>query len=201
LKWLEKIEKKGNRDIKKIRYWCQDETRLGLKTIEKRRITARGVKPIGKVQWQFSVYYLYGVIEPQNGDSFFWEFSHLDSEYFQVFLNEFSRYSPDYLNIIQLDNGKFHQSQKLKIPSNILLIFQPSYSPELNPIERLWQYLKKRLAWNIYENIDELKEAVRQLLKEISPEKIISLTGWNYLLKALTVVWIFRIGIMNRDMN
>ena len=71
IKNLEKIEKKGKRDIKKIRYWCQDETRLGLKTIEKRRITDRGVKPIGKVQWQFSAYYLYGVIAPQNGDSFF----------------------------------------------------------------------------------------------------------------------------------
>ena len=115
------------------------------------------------------------------------EFSHLDTECFQVFLNQLSQYSPDYLNIIQLDNGKFHQSQKLNILSNIFLIFQPSYSPELNPIKAR-QYLKQRLTWNIYKNIEELKEEVRQILRQISPEIIISLTGWNYLLEALTVV-------------
>ncbi|WP_019487690.1 helix-turn-helix domain-containing protein [Kamptonema formosum] len=37
-------------------YWCQDETRIGLKTIERKRITALGVKPIGKVQWNFKAY-------------------------------------------------------------------------------------------------------------------------------------------------
>ncbi len=61
-------------------------------------------------------------------------------------------------------------------------------SPELNPIERFWQYLKQGLAWNIYENLEQLKEEVRKILQEISPEKIISLTGWDYLLEALNVV-------------
>jgi hypothetical protein len=40
-----------------IKYWCQDETRLGLKTIESRKNTAFGVKPRGKVQWNFKAYY------------------------------------------------------------------------------------------------------------------------------------------------
>jgi hypothetical protein len=43
-----------------LKYWCQDETRIGLKTIERKKITARGVKPIGLVQWSFKAYYLYG---------------------------------------------------------------------------------------------------------------------------------------------
>ncbi|WP_216701642.1 hypothetical protein [Gloeothece verrucosa] len=42
--------------------------------MERKRITACGIKPIGKVQWQFSAYYLYGVIAPQNGESLFLEF-------------------------------------------------------------------------------------------------------------------------------
>lgn len=85
----------------------QDETRLGLKTLEKRRITACGVKPIGKVQWQFLAYYIYGLIDPVNGDSFFLEFSHLDSVCVQIFLNQVARYYPNYLNIIQLERANF----------------------------------------------------------------------------------------------
>ena len=146
---MEKIEDKK----RPLRYWSPDETRLGLKTIERRKITACGVKPIGKVQWEFVAYYLYGIIEPSSGDSFFLEFSHLDSQCFQVFLNEVSRYSPDCLNLIQLDQGKFHQSNDLKIPENILLIFQPPASPELNPIERFWQYLKDNLSWKLYDEL------------------------------------------------
>jgi transposase len=71
---------------------------------------------------------------------------------------------------------------------NILLVFQPPYSPELNPIERLWQYLKQHLSWENYQNLDSLKEKVSCILEEVSPEIIVSLTGWNYILSALSTV-------------
>jgi hypothetical protein len=48
------------------------ETRIGLKTIERKKITARGVKPIGLVQGNFKAYYLYGAVAPQTGENF-WE--------------------------------------------------------------------------------------------------------------------------------
>lgn len=83
----------------------QDETRLGLKTIENRKITLQGVKPLGLVQWERQAYYLYGLIEPRSGESFFYEFSHLDTECFGQFLNQFSQPFPRDLHIIQLDNG------------------------------------------------------------------------------------------------
>ncbi|MEG4634792.1 hypothetical protein QUB56_35525, partial [Microcoleus sp. AR_TQ3_B6] len=53
-----------------LKYWCQYQTRIGLKTLERKKITARGVKPTGKVQWNFKAYYLYGAIAPQTGESF-----------------------------------------------------------------------------------------------------------------------------------
>lgn len=54
---------------------------------------------------------------------------------------------PDSLNIIQLDNGRFDQAKNLQVPPNIILLFQPSHSPELNPIDRLWQDIKYGLSW------------------------------------------------------
>jgi hypothetical protein len=51
----------------KVRFWCGDETRIGLKTMTGRKITARGVKPKGKVQWKFQATYIYGIVEPKTG--------------------------------------------------------------------------------------------------------------------------------------
>jgi len=164
------------------------ETRIGLKTIERKKITARGIKPIGKVQWNFKAYYLYGGVAPQTGESFWLEFSHLDGVCFQIFLDQLASEYPDNLNVVQLDNGRFHHSSNLKIPDNILLIFQPPYSPELNPIERVWQHIKQELSWEIYENLDAIKEKVRAFIEDFSRETIASITGWDYILSAVNTV-------------
>jgi putative transposase len=89
---------------------------------------------------------------------------------------------------VQLDNGKFHHSSQLKIPDNILLLFQPPYSPELNPIERVWQYIKQELSWKLYDNLDGIKEKVRTFLEEFSSETIAFITGWDYIRLALSAV-------------
>jgi hypothetical protein len=65
--WLESVTPKRSKNG--LFYWCQGETIIGLKTIERQKITARGIKPIGKVQWNFKAYYLYGAVAPQTGES------------------------------------------------------------------------------------------------------------------------------------
>ena len=91
-----------------MRYLCQDETRLGLKTVAGRLITATGVKPVGLTQWQRDNFYLYGVVEPLSGYSFFYEFSHLDGNCFQRFLELLSAEIGDDIAVIQFDQGSFH---------------------------------------------------------------------------------------------
>lgn len=124
-----------------VRYWCQDETRLGLKTIQRRKLTAKGVKPVGKVQWQREAFYLYGVVEPKTGESFFWGtplrgHSHLDSVCFEHFLNLVSQQFPNSLNIIQLDNCSAHTAKHLNVPDNILLLFQSPHCPATQRVPR-----------------------------------------------------------------
>jgi transposase len=122
---------------KKARYWSEDESRMGLHTIQRRKLTARGIKPQGKVQWDFIYLWLYGAVEPLTGEEFFYEFTHLDTVCFEKFLELFASKYPEDLHIIQVDNGGFHNSLNLSIPENIILLFPPAYSPEVNPIERL----------------------------------------------------------------
>ncbi len=97
---------------------------------------------------------------------------------------------PDSLNIIQLDNSGAHTAKDIAIPDNIGLVFQPPYSPELNPIERLWQYLKDDLAWMRYETLEALRLDVRDLLNQLSRNAIASITEYWFILSALSVAGI-----------
>jgi putative transposase len=97
-----------------------------------------------------------------------------------------SKYHED-LHIIQVDNGGFHNSLNLSIPENVILLFQPAYSPEVNPIERLWGYIKEQLKWLRFEQIEELRAAVQKELNKLTNEVIASLTGWQFILEAISV--------------
>lgn len=175
---------------KKLRFFCGDESRFGLKTVTGRKITQRGVKPIGQVQWQFKATYLYGIIEPATGEHFFYEFTHCDTDCFGIFLELVSqRYSDDVI-IIQLDNAAWHKAKRLSVPNNIILMFQPPHCPELNPIEQVWQYLKKRLRWLRPANLDNLRELIRQQLSLLEKSTIASIAGRESILVALSVAGI-----------
>jgi hypothetical protein len=173
-----------------VRFLCEDETRIGLKTISGRKITARGVKPKGKVKWEFKATYLYGVVEPATGEHFFYEFTHFNTDCFQVFLNLVSEHFHDSILIIQLDQAGCHRAKRLQIPPNIILMFQPSHAPETNPIERVWQHLKQRLRWKLPKTLKELQELVSQRLNEMTQHVIASLTGRASILEALSVAGI-----------
>lgn len=170
---------------KRLRYLCQDETRLGLKTIAGRLITATGVKPKGSTQWQRQNFYLYGVVEPLSGYSFFYEFSHLDGDCFQRFLKLLSNDLGDDVAVIQFAQGSFHRAESLDWPENIIPIFQPPHSPELNPIERFWEFLKAKLQWANCQTLAQLRQKLDQVLEAITPEQIASLTSYDFILEAL----------------
>ena len=177
---------------KKIRFWCSDETRIGLKTITGKVITLKGIKPKGTQKWEYKYLWLYGLVEPNSGESFFYEFSNLDTICFEKFLEIFSENYPDDLHIIQVDNAGCHQSLNLTIPDNIILIFQPSPNPEINPIERLWLAIKQKLKWIIFADLSDLREFLDKILLNISHDFVASLIGWQFIIKALKKVGILK---------
>jgi DDE superfamily endonuclease len=171
-----------------VRYFCEDESRFGMKTLMSRVITLFGVKPIAPVQWSRQNFWLYGAVEPSSGEHFFYEFSHLDSICFQQFIDLFAAAFPDSLNLLHLDQASCHTATSLVWPENVLPIFQPAHSPELNPIERLWQDLKKHFKGRNFDNLAALRDEVFGLLNSLCPSTIMSLTGWSYILDALNLI-------------
>lgn len=170
---------------KPVRIWCQDESRFGLITMQGRMITLKGIKPVGKKQWKRGNFYVYGVVEPSTGEQYYQEFSQLNHNCFQEFLNGFAQKYSDYFNLIIRDNGSFHKALLLDWHDHVMPIYLPAYSPELNPIERLWSHTKKDLKWENYSSLDKLKEQVDIIIKSLTNEEVLSLCGWDYILEAI----------------
>jgi transposase len=173
-----------------VRFWVQDETRWSLTTICRRLITVPGIKAVDCFQWKREGYWLYGLVEPLSGEQFYYEFSHLDSACFQEYLDVFATTYPHQWHILQLDQASAHTAKKLKVPENVILMFQPSHAPELNPIERLWLHLKNSMSWRLFESVEHLRLAVREQLAHLSAEVVQSLTAWDYIRDALFVAGI-----------
>ena len=172
-----------------VRIFCQDESRVGLLPVQRRRITVSGVKPVGVVQYQFENFYLYGAVEPTTGESFFLELPQLNTVNFQIFLDEFAHHYQASLNIVLMDNGSCHKAKALVIPDHVVCVFLPPYSPELNPIERLWQDLKARLAWVLVAQLEALERHVETLIRQYSPAAIHSLTSYPYFVHAVNALY------------
>lgn len=131
-----------------------------------------------------------GWLNPIRGEQFFYEFSHLDSVCFQQFLHLFAQHYPHEFHIWHLERASAHIAKRVQPPANVLLLFQPSHCPQLNPIERLWQHLKDSVSWELFADVPALKTTVRQRLTDLTQEVVKSLTGWDYILDALSVAGI-----------
>ncbi len=168
-----------------LRLFSEDESRFGLITVQRRRITLRGIKPIGTFQQKFESFYVYGAVEPATGEACFQEADKCNSETFGTYLKRLSQAFPDSLNLLLVDNGRHHTAKALEVPENVVLVFLPPYSPELNPIERFWQTMKDNVAWLAFDTLDPLREKVQGLLTGFTTEQLQSLTGYGYILQAL----------------
>ena len=168
-----------------MKFWSQDESRLGLLPIIRRRITGLGVQPIKQAEYNFENFYLYGLTEILSGEKFFLELPYVNGECFKLFMEEFLASEDDQtFHIIFLDNASFHSKSYLKTVKNVVFINFPPYSPELNPIERFWRDVKDWLAGKEIRSLNELSDLVVEKLQSYTLEKIKSLTGYQYLVTA-----------------
>lgn len=167
--------------------FCQDESRFGLHLPVRRRLTGYGVKPVQVVEPLYESYWLYAAVEPTTGDAFWWELPRLDADCFALFLDKFAQHYAESLNIVLLDQAPAHVAQRVAVPENVILMWLPAYSPELNPVERLWEDLKGRIdvldTW-VRSSLRALQEHVAGIVQRYTAETIASLTGYAYLVEA-----------------
>lgn len=171
-----------------LRLFFQDESRLGLHLPRPARVTGFGVKPLQPCAPLYEYYWLYAAIEPHTGESCWGELPCLDTGCFQAFLAHLSAQYPHSLNVLVVDNAPAHTARTLELPDNVLLLHLPPYSPELNPVERLWQHLKTKIDvfdQQVRSSLTGLRDHVAEIIKQYSPAQLQSLTGYGYILNAV----------------
>lgn len=163
-----------------INLYFQDESRFGLMTQLGRKITAKGVKPIARYKHAFKNTYLYGSFSPLTGDSFVYEIEGTTSEIFYEYISELSAYKPREYKILLIDNAGFHSLKGRELPENIGLLRIPPYSPELNPAERVWGYIKSHFKGVFFEKLEDVKQWLHHfILNELPAHRVKSLTAYE----------------------
>lgn len=102
----------------------------------------------------------------------------MDGTCFQIFLDEFAQAYPDSLNLMMMDRATFHRKNSLIFPQNVIPVFHPAASPELNPIERLWQDIKDNIPYEIFADLEQLKDRVASILKNYTKTTLKTITGY-----------------------
>ncbi len=127
------------------------------------------------VKQGFKSFYLYSAVEPSTGKDFTLIMPHVNTENMNEFLKELAKEISGNM-ILVMDGAGWHKSKDLKIPNNIEIMMLPPYSPELNPVEKLWQYIKNNIMKNqIFESLIQLEESLTIFLKSISTDIVKSI--------------------------
>jgi transposase len=167
------------------RVFSQDESRVGLLTVRRRRLTACGVQPVGLIQHTFEWCYIYGAVAPTTGERLFLELPYLNADTFQLFVDALAQAVPDSVKILLFDNSGAHPAQRIRWPANVQPVWLPPYGPELNPIERVWRDVKDDLAWQQCVDLEAQQVYVGNLLQAYNAPTLQALTGYAYLVGAI----------------
>jgi putative transposase len=146
---------------KRLRVFFQDESRFGQQGTTTTVWARRGSRPTAVRQTEYEYLWVLGAVCPETGRGEGLLSPRLNTQVVQVFLQQFSATLANDEHAIMLwDGAGFHTSPKLQVPHNITLLQLPPYSPELNPMENLWHFLKSHYWSNrAYADYEELEEA------------------------------------------
>mgnify|MGYP001295002258 CR=1 FL=1 len=162
-----------------IEIWWQDEARIGQKNKITRRWAKRGTRPSAPKDQRTCSAYIFGAICPARGVGAALVLPRCNTAAMNLHLQEISvAVAPGAHAIVIVDQAGWHFSRTLEIPDNITLLLLPPKSPELNPVENIWQFMRDNwLSNKIFKSYNDILEhccfAWNQLIDQ--PWKIISI--------------------------
>ncbi len=163
---------------------AQDEGCFGRISQVKRTWAPPGVRPHVSVQVVREYVYVYAAVAPVQGHMVSLILPETSTAMMNLFLEHVSHTFPSHFIVMQVDQAGWHRSQELIIPANIRLIPQPAYSPEVNPVEHIWDELREKYFHNrIFPSLDGVIEVLCQGLTALAddPQRLRSLTSFPHL--------------------
>ena len=161
-----------------VELWSHDEARIGQQGTLTNVWALRGSRPTAVKQTQYEWLYLWAAVNPVTGESCAIITPTVNTPIMSQHLEMISQQvGPDRHVILALDRASWHVAKALVMPSNITLLHLPPYSPELNPTERVWGYLRSHYLSNrIYEDYDELFDHCTTSWNRLDPATLRSIT-------------------------
>lgn len=169
------------RPEEQVEVWALDEHRVGLQPIVRRVWAPRGQRPRAPVRPAYQWCYVYAFVRPHTGETYWLLLPAVSGAAFTAALGEFAAAMGAGAGkriILVLDGAGWHSGNEVAIPSGVHLVPLPPYSPELQPVERVWTLTDEPLANRTFANIAEL-EAVQA-------ERCLALRGQREVIRAHT---------------
>ena len=172
---------------KRIRYFAQDEARIGQQGTLTRVWARTGTRPTAVRQTEYEWIYLWAAVEPASGVSVAMITPTVNTELMNTFLTGLSGIlAADEHAVLTLDNAGWHVAKALRVPDNITLMPLPAYSPELNPVERLWAWLRSHYLSNrVYTDYQHLLRETNQAWMTLDEATIKCVCAWPWMQRAV----------------
>ena len=171
-----------------LRLMFQDEARFGLISDARQCWCYAPERPVCPITISHKAVYAYGAVSIGTGQVDSLILPRVDTACMQIFLDEVAGRYPKEKLVMVLDNAGWHLGKNLKVPQNMRLLPLPPYSPELNPMENIWDELREKSFHNlVFKNLDEMELHLLHALHkmEASPDITKSITNCSWILDAI----------------
>ncbi len=149
----------------------QDEGRFGRISRPKRCWAPPGIRPQVPSQVVRESVFIFAAVAPGAGLMTSLILPSANTAMMNLFLEHVSQRFENYFIVMQVDQAGWHRSKELVVPANIRLIEQPAHSPEINPVEHLWEELREKYLHNrLFSSLDLLVEVLCQGLNELTDD-------------------------------
>jgi len=168
-----------------IEAFATDEHRLGLKPVTRRVWAPVGERPIAHGHHRFEWLYVTAFVSPATGESF-WSISNgVSKPFFEALLRLFAEEAGagrDRRIVLVLDNAGWHGEAGLAVPDGLRLLFQPAYTPEVQPAETLWTLVDEPLVNKHIPTLEALDEIISMRCAALATdrEKIKNQAGFHW---------------------
>lgn len=150
----------GHIHLNNVLIWFQDEARFGQRNTTTRIWAEKGTRPRAVQQQQFEYAYLFGAVCVNTGQTEALVLPFSNSEGMREHLALISKATPQGKHsVVIMDQASWHQAYLAEEFDNLTIIHIPPYSPELNPIEQVWRWLRQNeLANRCFDNYNDIVE-------------------------------------------
>lgn len=184
-----KAGQSGFKEVAPLRLMFQDEARFGRISDTRHCWCPKPMRPVAKAMVTQEYTYAYAAVSPVDGVLDTLILPSVNGSCMEIFLKEVSERHPQENILMVLDGAGWHKNQAIPLPSNLMLLFLPPYSPELNPVEHLWDDLREKSFHNrVFDSIDALENHLEQELAafEKDSQRAKSITHWPWIINALS---------------